>query len=80
MKIFTGLCILSLLLSAYQSRADIYDRIVRYAMQREHIPAATIAIIRNGKCIKEKAYGVADVELRTPASMKDVFEIGSITK
>jgi CubicO group peptidase (beta-lactamase class C family) len=49
-------------------------------MQRGHIPAATLAIIRNGKCVKEKAYGVADVELGAHASVKDVFEIGSMTK
>ncbi len=80
MKIIAGICILFLFSSSSQSRADIYDRIVRYAMQREHIPAATLAIIRNGKCIKKKAYGVADVELRTPANVRDVFEIGSMTK
>lgn len=80
MKPISALCILSLLFINSQSHADIYDRIVQAAMHREHIPAATLAIIRNGKCIKKKAYGIADVELHTKATINNVFEIGSMTK
>ncbi|MEO8449803.1 MAG: serine hydrolase domain-containing protein [Gemmatimonadota bacterium] len=43
-------------------------------------PALSIAVSRGGRTVYAKAFGMADLENRVPASPDAVFEIGSITK
>ncbi|HEX8267123.1 MAG TPA: serine hydrolase [Pyrinomonadaceae bacterium] len=50
-------------------------------MEKLHIPGAAIAIVKDGKILFTKGYGVADVEKKTPVIPdKTIFRIGSITK
>src|SRR5687767_10652119 len=49
-------------------------------MQKQHIPGLALAVIRDGKAVKAKGYGMASVELKVPATRDTVFELGSITK
>lgn len=49
-------------------------------MRRDHIPGATIAVVANGKIVKEAAYGLANIELDAKAETDSVYEIGSMTK
>ena len=49
-------------------------------MQAEHIPGVAILVTQDGKVLKRAAYGEASLELHTPLSADDRFEIGSITK
>ena len=44
------------------------------------VPSVSIAISIGGKTVYAKAFGLADVELGTPARPETVYEIGSITK
>jgi CubicO group peptidase (beta-lactamase class C family) len=74
---FTFLLIFSTLVLAQQ---DAVDKYVETQMRNLHIPGASIAIIRNGKIIKARGYGVANVELKGPATKDTVFELGSIGK
>lgn len=62
------------------AHADEVDQIVLTQMQKRHIPGAAVAVIRNGKIIKVKGYGLANVELNVPVTTSTVFEIGSVTK
>jgi D-alanyl-D-alanine carboxypeptidase len=59
---------------------DRIDRYVRAFIERHKIPSAAIAIVRNGRVIKQAGYGLASLELNAPAGPHTVYEIGSITK
>lgn len=68
------------LLLTFSIRADKVDDFVRSQLTERHIPGAAIAVIKNGKIIKMKGYGVASVEFNVPVTTETVFEIGSVSK
>ena len=61
-------------------RADEVDAYVEAQMRQLHIPGASLAVVRQGRIVKLKAYGLASLELKVPVSNDSVFEIGSISK
>ena len=61
-------------------RADAVDRYVRAQLAEKHIPGAAVAVVKNGKIIKKKGYGLASVEFNVPVTTETVFEIGSVSK
>lgn len=61
-------------------KADKVDAFIQAEMQRQNIPGVSVAVIRNGKTVKAKGYGVANVETKTPVTNETVFKIGSISK
>ena len=69
-----------LLLPACLARADRVDDYVREQMGLQHIPGLALAVMREGRVIKESGYGLASVELEAPVTPSTVFEIGSISK
>jgi len=59
----------------------LFDPVFAERMGKLHIPGAVVSVVKDGKIIFTKGYGVADVEKRTPAvADKTIFRIGSITK
>ncbi|MBA2736263.1 MAG: serine hydrolase, partial [Pyrinomonadaceae bacterium] len=59
----------------------LLDPIFAERMEKLHIPGAAISVVKDGKIIFTKGYGVADVEKKTPVVPdKTLFRIGSITK
>lgn len=60
--------------------ADTVDDLVRARMQERNIPGAAIAVIKNGKVVKIKGYGLASIEFNAPVTLDTVFEIGSVSK
>ncbi len=59
----------------------LFDPIFAERMQKLNIPGAVISVVKDGKIIFTKGYGVADVEKKTPVVPdKTLFRIGSITK
>ena len=73
--------VLVLLFSATVSlKADEVDRMIETHMRNFHIPGISVAVVRNGRIVKAKGYGLADVELNVPMTKDRVFEIASITK
>jgi CubicO group peptidase (beta-lactamase class C family) len=57
------------------------DPIFTAQMSKQHIPGAVISVVKDGKTIFTKGYGVADIEKKTPVIPdKTLFRIGSITK
>jgi CubicO group peptidase (beta-lactamase class C family) len=57
------------------------DPIFAEQMAKLHIPGAVISVVKDGKTIFTKGYGVADIEKKTPVVPdKTIFRIGSITK
>ncbi|QAT85980.1 beta-lactamase [Corallococcus coralloides] len=59
---------------------DKVDAFLRAEMTRNHIPAAAVAVVRDGKVIKLAAYGMANLEWKAPASPRTAFQIASGTK
>jgi CubicO group peptidase (beta-lactamase class C family) len=73
-------CILLLSFSALAQSDKEIDQFVLAEMQRKHIPGVTLAVVKEGKVIKSKGYGLANVELNVPATTDTVYKIGSISK
>ena len=62
------------------AQGDEVDKFVTAEMLAKHIPGVTLAVVREGKVIKAKGYGLANVELNVPAGVDTVYKIGSISK
>ena len=68
------------LVAAVALRADQIDDYVKSQLQGQHIPAMSIAVIKDGSLIKAEGYGLADIEHGIPARPDTVFKIGSVSK
>ncbi len=56
------------------------DAFVTSLMQKRGVPGVSIAIVREGKVIYAKGYGLSDIENDVPAKPETVYQIGSMTK
>ena len=61
-------------------KADEIDRYIEMQMRNLHIPGVSLAVVRGGRIVKAKGYGLANIEARSPAAHDSVYEIGSLTK
>ncbi|HEY4196736.1 MAG TPA: serine hydrolase domain-containing protein [Mucilaginibacter sp.] len=75
--LFLTLFFLSFAASAQQDSIDVF---IASQMKQQGIIGLSIGIIKNGKVIKAKGYGQANIELNAPASEKTVYKIGSVSK
>ncbi|HEU4596801.1 MAG TPA: serine hydrolase domain-containing protein [Pyrinomonadaceae bacterium] len=62
------------------ARADQVDDYVLEQMRLRHVPGLALAVVKDGQVIKERGYGLANVELDVPVTPETVFEIGSVSK
>lgn len=62
------------------AQADSVNNLLRAEMTRQGIPGLSYTVLRNGKVVRSGALGFASVELRAPARVETVYEIGSLTK
>ena len=67
------------LLSATAAGAQDVESVVKAWMDKQHVPALSVAVIKDGQ-VKAEGYGFADVEHRIPARSDTVFKIGSVSK
>jgi D-alanyl-D-alanine carboxypeptidase len=74
------LCLAGPMLTPGGARADAVDEFVQAQLQKQHVPGLALGVVQNGKFVKEKGYGLADVERNVPVTTGTVFEIGSVTK
>ena len=56
------------------------DAYIRQEMTKYRIPGMAVAVIRNGKVLKLKGYGVTSIELNVAANEHSVFPLYSTTK
>jgi CubicO group peptidase (beta-lactamase class C family) len=70
----------AVLLSFTSAYADQVDDIVAAEMKRQHIPGLSIAVVKNGKIVKEKGYGLANVEHQVSVTPDTIFQSGSVGK
>src|SRR5689334_5015587 len=67
------------LLTSVRAAASV-DDLVCGAMAKQQIPGVAVAVVRDGKVVFAKGYGVASLELRVPVTTETVFQGGSIGK
>jgi CubicO group peptidase (beta-lactamase class C family) len=65
---------------AQSGATDKLDNYLKAEMAKQHIPALSVAIIRDGQVIKIKGYGMANLELGAPVTQETVYQIASATK
>jgi D-alanyl-D-alanine carboxypeptidase len=56
------------------------DKAVEQGIAKSGVPGASIAIVKDGKLAYVRAYGLAKVESKTPATPQMRYSIGSISK
>lgn len=61
-------------------RRAAVDSAVTAVMQRDHVPAISIGIARNGTMLYARGYGYRDLPNTIAADSGTIYEIGSITK
>ena len=61
-------------------RADPIDDYVAGELAKHHVPGIAIAVVKDGKPVKVKGYGLADVEHGVPVTADTVFQLASVTK
>lgn len=60
--------------------ADEVDDLVKAEIKRLNIPAVSIAVVRDGKIIKEAGYGFANLEHQVAAKPETIYQSGSVGK
>lgn len=60
--------------------ADPVDDLVEKVLKEQRVPGMTISILRDGKPVKQRAYGMANVELGVPARLNTRYELASVSK
>lgn len=62
------------------AQADKVDDYIKAEMQKRNLPGLALAVVKEGKIIKIKGYGLANVETNVPVTTETVFKIGSVSK
>lgn len=65
---------------SFAARASSVDDFIAMKMRERHIPGVALAVVRNGKILKRRGYGLASIEHEARVTPATVFEIGSISK
>lgn len=60
--------------------ADPIDDAIRASMAKNHIPGVAVGIVKDGRLVVARGYGVANLETGTPVTPETVFRIASIGK
>lgn len=60
--------------------AGAVAKVVRTAMEKQHIPGLALLVSHNGVPILAQGFGLANVELSVPVKPETVFQSGSVGK
>ncbi len=77
---FSILLLTSSLFAAPAVYADALDDAIQAEMKRTGVPGVGVAVVRDGKIILEKGYGLANVEHDIKVTPRTMFQSGSIGK
>ena len=75
-----NLALIALLGVATGASADPIDDIVYQEMKAQKIPGLSIVVLRDGKPIKMRGYGFADLENKVKATPDSIYQSGSVGK
>ncbi|CAF1374758.1 unnamed protein product, partial [Didymodactylos carnosus] len=56
------------------------DEFIKVEMEKQKIPGASLAIIRDGKIIHGRGYGYSNIEHQVPVKAETIFQSGSVGK
>ena len=70
----------NLMMSQDAATAAKVDEVVRYEMEKRQTPGVAVAVVKDGRVVLAKGYGLANVELQVPVKTETVFQIASVTK
>src|ERR1700743_2985452 len=62
------------------AQQDSIDVFITNQMKQQGIMGLSIGIVKNGKAIIAKGYGLANIELSSPSTEKTVYKIASVSK
>lgn len=66
--------------NADDSANERADATMARVMSRMHVPGMALVVVRDGKVVKQSAYGLASLELDVPVTDSTRFQIASATK
>jgi D-alanyl-D-alanine carboxypeptidase len=78
LKALLLVCLFALPIRAQDTAA--IDKLVAEVLARTGAPSASIAVVKDGKIAYARAYGIANLEMKTPAAPQMRYSIGSISK
>jgi CubicO group peptidase (beta-lactamase class C family) len=56
------------------------DKFVQDSIREQRIPGLALAVMRDGRIIKAKGYGLSHIELNVPVTPQTIFQSGSVGK
>ena len=71
---------LALLLSALAPQAESFDSAMTAFMKKSGAPGGAIAVVKDGRLVYAKGYGLADVDGKVAAEPTSLFRIASVSK
>lgn len=74
------LCLVIIVFLPCLSTADPLDDYIDDQMAKRQIPGVAVAVLKDGKMLDQRVYGLANVETETPVTTTSVFELASLTK
>lgn len=63
-----------------QQTAEAVDDAIQRATQKHLIPGMSVALVVDNQLVRERGYGLADVENNVPATPETVYRLASISK
>jgi CubicO group peptidase (beta-lactamase class C family) len=58
----------------------VTPRTLEQEMAAHHLPSISVAVVDHGKIVWAKAYGLADMAAKRPATVRTLYQAGSISK
>ncbi|MCA1857389.1 beta-lactamase family protein [Massilia oculi] len=77
---FTLLCTVAASLLAGAVHADPLDDAIEREMRRRQVPGMAVVVVKDGRIVREKGYGLANVEHAVAATPDTVFQSASVGK
>lgn len=77
---FAGFVLAGVLASASHVNGDSVDDAVAIQMKQRHIPGLVLAVLQDGRIVREQGYGYSDKEQRTAVTPATLFMAGSVSK
>lgn len=71
---------LLLCLTFVTAAADTVDEYIQKQMAALHIPGVAVAVVKDGKPVLAKGYGMANVEWGVPVTENTVYQLASVSK
>jgi D-alanyl-D-alanine carboxypeptidase len=62
------------------SPVEALDALVQKSMQTRQFPGVSVAVVKDGKVVVAKGYGLSDVEKSIKATEQSVYQLASVTK